>query len=177
MICEDIGSVEFIFPDKVLEDEKYNYYISYDSDKNSLMGEHTALVTADMRIFYMLNGDHRDAYKNLIERDYESCLEYFKANYKDVNKYGNKLKERNGMLEWIRTKDKLPEMGKKVPVYKRFNDGSGTLDVMSYVTTLFGKIYFGYLIDEPGEPPIVRMNDYDEDILLWMDIPEIPKGE
>jgi len=69
------------------------FYISYNSVDTRLYGsDTTALVDNNMTTFFILNGDHREAYKPLIPKGFEACLEYFKENQHLMNKYSDKLK-------------------------------------------------------------------------------------
>lgn len=63
------------------------FYISYNNRDIADYGcDTTALVYGQMLEFYILNGDHQAAYKPLIEKGWEVCLEYFKQNAGQMNK-------------------------------------------------------------------------------------------
>lgn len=63
------------------------FYISFnDYDHSIYGGDTTALVFGQMQAFYILNGDHRDAYKPLLDQGFEACLTYFKENIAQINK-------------------------------------------------------------------------------------------
>mgnify|MGYP003626343813 CR=1 FL=1 len=64
-----------------------NFYVSFnDYDHGIYGGDTTALVLGQMQHFYILNGDHRAAYAELIPQGIDACLSYFKANIADINK-------------------------------------------------------------------------------------------
>lgn len=70
------------------------FYVSHnDRDVSPSMygAETTALVLGQMEKFYILNGDHREAYTALIGSGYEACLNYFKANLAVINKRSEQL--------------------------------------------------------------------------------------
>lgn len=68
------------------------FYISYNPVDVSTYGDvTTALVLDDMSKFYVLNGNHRDAYRGLIDSGFDACLAYFVANPGLHNKYSDKV--------------------------------------------------------------------------------------
>lgn len=78
---------------KIKVDRKtYNgFYISYNSYDVEIYGDvTTALVLGQMQKFYILNGDHRKEFKNIIKDGFEKCMEYFKENIALINKYSDK---------------------------------------------------------------------------------------
>lgn len=96
------GGIEFIqynsvtneSPESIEIDGKLykGFYISYNNYDRRIYGDvTTALVLGQMQKFYILNGDHRKQYKELIEHGFDKCLEYFKANISQVNKYSDEL--------------------------------------------------------------------------------------
>ncbi len=65
------------------------FYISFNDYDTSpgLYGEvTTALVFGQMQAFYILGGDHRAAYAELLSKGFDACLDYFKANIDRINK-------------------------------------------------------------------------------------------
>lgn len=65
------------------------FHVSHNDYDNSpsLYGcETTALVFGQMQNFYILNGDHREAYSALIPSGFDACMAYFKANIGQINK-------------------------------------------------------------------------------------------
>jgi hypothetical protein len=64
------------------------FYISYNDYDVAIWGsDTTALVYGQMEQFYVLDGDHREAYKNLVPQGFDACMEYFKANIHLKSKY------------------------------------------------------------------------------------------
>ena len=65
-----------------------NFYISYNSNDSLIYGDvTTAIVIGKMEYFYILNGDHRNqlAIYSLLGLQY--CLNYFKQNLSQINKF------------------------------------------------------------------------------------------
>jgi hypothetical protein len=65
------------------------FYVShndYDTSPGLYGCETTALVFGQMQNFYILNGDHREAYSALIPSGFDACMDYFKANIALINK-------------------------------------------------------------------------------------------
>ena len=57
------------------------FYVSHNDHDLAIYGdETTALVLGQMERFYILNGDHRQQYAQLMGQGFDACLEYFKAN-------------------------------------------------------------------------------------------------
>lgn len=72
------------------------FYISFNDTDVSIYGDvTTALVFGQMQKFYVLNGDHRKAYLPLIAKGFDVCLNYFKENLSQINKYSEKLVDDN----------------------------------------------------------------------------------
>lgn len=68
------------------------FYVSFNNvDGDIYGGDTTALVTGQMEHFYILNGDHRAAYKTLIAEGLDACLTYFAANQDKLNHRSEKL--------------------------------------------------------------------------------------
>jgi hypothetical protein len=68
------------------------FYISYNNYDIDIYGcETTALVLGQMQKFYILNGDHRKQYKQIVEQGFDKCLSYYKDNINNVNKYSDTL--------------------------------------------------------------------------------------
>jgi hypothetical protein len=69
------------------------FYISYnDKDIAGYGCDTTALVVGQMEKFYILNGDHRNQYLNIIDQGIDRCLEYFKENVGERNKHSDVFK-------------------------------------------------------------------------------------
>jgi len=81
--------------DKVIEldGKTYNgFYISYNNYDTKIYGDvTTALVLGQMQKFYILNGDHRKQYEEIIEQGFLKCLEYFKNNISQASKYSDEV--------------------------------------------------------------------------------------
>jgi hypothetical protein len=72
--------------------EGRGFYISYNNYDIGIYGsDTTALVLGQMEKFYILNGDHRKAYANLVPRGFNACLDYFKGHLDQISKYSDKV--------------------------------------------------------------------------------------
>lgn len=68
------------------------FYVSYDSYDIAIYGDiTTALVVGQMQKFYILNGDHRKEYTEIIKDGFEKCMDYFKKNIDKINKNSDRL--------------------------------------------------------------------------------------
>jgi hypothetical protein len=68
------------------------FFISYNNYDINLYGcITTALVLGQMQKFYILNGDHRKQYEEIIEQGFHKCLSYYKDNINNANKYSDTL--------------------------------------------------------------------------------------
>jgi len=86
----NLGGVPIFVPNDVLPGE--GFHISYnDRDTRTYGDVTTALVVGENEKFLVLNGNHIEEYRPLIEKGLEACLEYFKANIDKKNKYSEKL--------------------------------------------------------------------------------------
>jgi len=76
-----------------LDGKTYNgFYISYNSYDIATYGDvTTALVLGQMQKFYILNGDHRKQYEEIIEQGFYKCLEYFKNNINQAHDNSDEL--------------------------------------------------------------------------------------
>ena len=73
-------------PNRIVS-EKPDFYISYNNKDRSIYGsDTTAIVTANMNLFLILNGNHS---KQLAGKTFPECLEYFWANIAHVNKFSD----------------------------------------------------------------------------------------
>lgn len=71
-------------PNAVLDAD--GFYLSYNNHDVSLYGDvTTALVIGQMERFYILNGDHRDAYQARVPMGLTACLDYFIAKAGQMN--------------------------------------------------------------------------------------------
>lgn len=73
--------------------KEYNgFYVSYNVVDRRIYGcDTTALVLGQMERFYILNGDHREAYSRLIGKGFNECLDYFMNNIKAANEYSEHI--------------------------------------------------------------------------------------
>ncbi|MBM5458712.1 hypothetical protein H8F21_14180 [Pseudomonas sp. P66] len=77
-------TIQLVQPNSIADGD--GFYISHnDHDHRLYGGETTALVFGQMQAFYILNGDHREAYAPLIPQGFEACMAYFKANIQLIN--------------------------------------------------------------------------------------------
>lgn len=66
------------------------FYISYNSrDTNIYRSDTTALVLGQMQKFYILNGNHAEAYKKIAREGFQKCMEYFLEHAEKVNNYSD----------------------------------------------------------------------------------------
>jgi hypothetical protein len=66
------------------------FYISYnDKDIADYGCDTTAIVIGQMEKFYILNGDHRKEYSNIVDQGINKCLEYFEKNIDKRNKHSD----------------------------------------------------------------------------------------
>jgi len=73
--------------------EKYKgFYVSYNNHDRRIYGcKTTALVLGQMQKFFILNGNHTKQYNELIPQGFEACLQYYKDNIDQSNKYSDEL--------------------------------------------------------------------------------------
>lgn len=89
-IVTNSGTFPVIVPNTTMDGD--GLYVSYNDRDTAIFGsDTTALVWGQMEKFYVLNGDHRAAYAQLMDRGFEACLGYFKANLMLINKYSEKI--------------------------------------------------------------------------------------
>ncbi|MCR8994608.1 hypothetical protein [Brevibacillus laterosporus] len=68
------------------------FYISYNTYDRVYYGcDTTALVLGQMQKFFILNGDHRKQYAELIKQGFHACLAYYKANIENANKFSDRI--------------------------------------------------------------------------------------
>lgn len=86
--------MEFYQTPNTIAQEHEKFYISYNARDYMTYGAiTTALVIGEqMDIFYILEGDHREAYK-AIGDDLEKCIEYFAQNSDKIAKYSDRIGE------------------------------------------------------------------------------------
>lgn len=77
-------------PNQILSGD--GFYVSYnDRDISIYGGVTTALVKGQMERFYILNGDHRQAFTPLITQGFNACLGYYREHLGESNKRSDKL--------------------------------------------------------------------------------------
>ena len=70
------------------------FYVSFNNYDYNIYGDvTTALVLGQMAKFFILNGDHTEAYRNLIKGGFAPCMEYFKQNAEQITKFSDKYEE------------------------------------------------------------------------------------
>lgn len=85
--------MNFLPTPNTISQEYKDFYISYNVTDYMVYGAiTTALVIGQMEIFYILEGDHREAYKE-IGNDLEKCIEYFAQNSDKIAKYSDRIGE------------------------------------------------------------------------------------
>lgn len=85
VFCETKDRVEF-------EGKIYDgFYISYNSYDLNVYGDvTTALVLGQMEKFFILNGNHTEAYRKLLNNGFYACFDYYKKHEEQINKYSDK---------------------------------------------------------------------------------------
>lgn len=84
------GGMPASIPNTVLGGE--GFHVSHNDRDISIYGsETTALVKGQGSRFYILNGDHRKAYDELIGQGFDACLQYFKEHQALRNKRSDLL--------------------------------------------------------------------------------------
>lgn len=75
----------------VIDGKSYDgFYVSYNQHDIATYGDvTTALVLGQMQRFYILNGNHSEAYKKLEKAGFLKCMDYFKHNINLINKYSD----------------------------------------------------------------------------------------
>jgi hypothetical protein len=82
----------FRTPNRIAQEYK-TFYVSYNTTDYFTYGAiTTALVIGQMEIFYILEGDHREAYKTIGD-DLEKSIEYFQFNIDKISKFSDKIGE------------------------------------------------------------------------------------
>jgi hypothetical protein len=71
----------------------YNgFSVSYnDTDARYYGSVTTSLGLGQMQKFYILNGDHRKKYEEIIKQGFDACLSYYKDNINNANKHSDAL--------------------------------------------------------------------------------------
>lgn len=75
----------------VVDGKTYDgFYVSYNHHDIATYGDvTTALVLGQMQKFYILNGNHSEAYKKLEKAGFLKCMDYFKQHISQINKYSD----------------------------------------------------------------------------------------
>jgi len=72
-------------PNEIVEGD--GFHVSYNCVDGEIYGcDTTALVIGQMEAFYILDGDHRQAYAALVPQGLKACLGYFEDNIDRANK-------------------------------------------------------------------------------------------
>ncbi len=83
-------AVPIITPNDVIDGQ--GFYVSHNSRDEAIYGgQSTALVIGQMQAFYILNGDHLNAYAALIPEGLSACLAYFKAHLHLMNRFSDRI--------------------------------------------------------------------------------------
>jgi len=91
-----LTGVPSVVPNDVMETNSA-FYVSYNNRDSFMYGsDTTALVKGQMEKFYILNGDHREAYKALMEAHKDSadhgfnvCLAYFQEHQDEKSNFSD----------------------------------------------------------------------------------------
>lgn len=71
-------------PNEVLKGD--GFYVSYNERDTDIYGcDTTALVLGQMEHFYILNGDHRARYAQIVHQGLDACLAYFGEHIDEIN--------------------------------------------------------------------------------------------
>jgi len=65
------------------------FYVSFKYEDSYYGSKTTALVVGQMQRFFILNGDFRKEYSELIPQGFEKCYEFFKNNIEHRNKHNH----------------------------------------------------------------------------------------
>ena len=69
-----------------------DFYVSYNDHDYEIYGsDTTALVRGQMERFYILDGDHRAAYRDLIPQGMAACMAYYRENIALSNRRSDPL--------------------------------------------------------------------------------------
>lgn len=71
--------------------QAYDFYISFNPSVLDYGCETTALVLGQGSQFFILKGDHRNAYSALIGKGFVACLNYYWDNFDLAHSYTNKI--------------------------------------------------------------------------------------
>jgi hypothetical protein len=67
------------------------FYVSYNPDPRDYGSDTTALVVGQMERFYVLVGDHRAQYAELVDHGFDACLAYFQGHLDQAHRFSDKL--------------------------------------------------------------------------------------
>ena len=80
--------MHFIPPNRVIQ--KTGFYISFNNNDVAIFGDvTTAIVIGEQMVFYILLGDHRDAYEKCGD-NLDRCIEYFLTNSDKISEYSDR---------------------------------------------------------------------------------------
>ena len=88
---EFINGIPIGIPNKTISGN--GFYISYNNYDVDIYGNDTTALVYDYQNgingedFFILNGDHRQEYINLIPKGFKACFEYFISQSENINKY------------------------------------------------------------------------------------------
>jgi hypothetical protein len=72
------GPMQLSIPNQTIDAD--GFYVSYnDTDYDIYGSDTTALVFGQMERFFILKGDHRRQYLDLMQHGFHSCLDYYKT--------------------------------------------------------------------------------------------------
>lgn len=78
LILTKSGPMQLSIPNETIQAD--GFYVSYnDTDYDIYGSDTTALVFGQMERFFILNGDHRRQYLDLMKDGFHACLDYFKT--------------------------------------------------------------------------------------------------
>ena len=79
----NFDGIPIMVPNDIEDGE--GFYVSYNSHSRDYGCNTTALVKGQGENFLILNGDHREAYNELIPKVYGACVGYFEKNIDQKN--------------------------------------------------------------------------------------------
>lgn len=71
------------------------FHISYNNRDRGIYGSDTTALVVGQSNFYILDGDHMQAYHAIIEEGLDACFEYFNENIELINRYSERPPEKS----------------------------------------------------------------------------------
>ncbi len=84
-----MGGIPVFVPNSVYDGD--GFHVSHNSRDIAAYGSVTTALVKDGSRFYILRGDHREAYLALIAQGFEACLAYYTAHPEQQHPYSDAL--------------------------------------------------------------------------------------